>query len=476
MSLPYSFNGGFVPPLINSENFRRAASAVGVEPPGGAGDDPYYEFGAAMATEDPYYAFNSPEFSSQEGPQTYYFFPADPANSAGQQVPQEQSPGDGVYYFFPDGYAGGVTSSETDLWNAVGASPGPRIAVKTPLDRPLRVVHVGPHLLHGGAEQWLLDLAAVVDPGFMQIVSHIAVHGGYANANYIAKLADVNISVEVGGREAVQRAIQNADVLLSWGVCLDQYVAGAPRPLSIQIVHGEGSWSRLFVEGSRQSVDHFVAVSHRVAERVCYDVPNTVIYNGIDNRRLARTQSRQETRRHWGLGADDFLIAFCGRLAAEKRVDCIIKSLAFLPPQCKLLVIGTGHLEGELRQLAATLVPGRVIFTSSAGGMGDLYAAADAFCMASNQEGCSLALLEAMLSGLPAVTTPVGCATEIIEDKVTGLLFDGSPRHLASALGLLHKHQNWRQGLAIEGQRTVESFGFSKRMSRDYEHLIRGLI
>ncbi len=43
-------------------------------------------------------------------------------------------------------------------------------------------------------------------------------------------------------------------------------------------------------------------------------------------------------------------------------------------------------------------------------------------------------------------------------------------------LGLLYKHRNWRHGIAADGQRTVETFGYAKRMSRDYEQLIRGLI
>lgn len=470
MSLPYSFNGGFVPVRVDTEPFALDSNtgAAGPSKSTPTSDPPYYLFGTSTAADPGAVA------EIQQSPFAYYMFPdPGPAMASAASTSFDQVPRGATYYLFPDAPA--INSAIDRSTGDVGPT-GPRIHPTKPLDRPLRVVHVGPHLLQGGAEQWLLDLAAVVNPEFMQIVSHIAVHGGYASANYIARLADVNISVEVGGRESVQRAIQNADVLLSWGVCLDQYVGDVPRPLSIQIVHGEGPWSRIFVDGSRRSVDHFVAVSHRVAQRVCYDVPTTVIYNGIDNRRLARTQSRQETRQQWGLNSDDFLIAYCGRLAAEKRVDCIIKAIAYLPPQCKLLVIGSGHLEGELRQLADSLVPGRVIFTSSASGMGDLYAAADVFCMASDQEGCSLALLEAMLSGLPAVTTPVGSAAEFIEDKVTGLLFDGSPRHLARSLELLHKHRDWRRGLAAEGQRVVESFGYSKRMSRDYEQLIRGLI
>lgn len=440
-----SFNGGFVPKQVNTQDFSPPGSPEAAEPQAvGQIVDPYYLFGAASLAE-PY--ANSLASQSAAGFPYYDFLTAEPG-------PEEQA-----------------VSVMTACIATVRRQPAAERS-----GRPLNVVHIGPHLQLGGAEQWLLDLAGSLDPSVMRITRHVAVNAAAVDVEYVTRLAEANISVEVGGPRAVQSAARDADVLLSWGVQLDRYLGDAPRPLSVQVVHGDGPWNRFFLEGSRRTVDHFIAVSHRVRHRVCVDVPATVIYNGIDDRRLIRSRDREETRRSLGFSESDLVVAFCGRLAAEKRVDRIIEAIGCLPARVKLLLVGSGHLEASLRQLADQHLPGRAVFTSSNGGMGDLYAAADIFCLASNQEGCSLALLEAMLSGLPVVSTPVGCAVEVIEDMVTGLLFDGSSRDLTRALGLLTERDDWRLSLADDGRRLVQRFAGAPRMARDYQQLLRGLI
>ena len=454
------FNGGFVPRNINRETLLPAL-------PSDTGSWGAVSAGAFF----PYYSHGphaSPQMPESLGAAAF-------AGESRMLVPLNQAP-----YFL---YAESTGTGNVPLFEQFSAPIVPalvraaadRAAEATAGRRPLRVVHIGPHLQRGGAEQWLLDLAGSLDPSVMQVVRHVTVQPDAVDYSYVTELMAANISVEVGGADAVQAAARDADVLLSWGVQLDRYLGNGPRPPSLQIVHGDGPWNRWFLEGSRRSVDHFVAVSHRVQEIVCHDVPSTVIYNGIDGRRLARSQGREETRQAFGFQEQDLVVAYCGRLAKEKRIDRIITAVAALPSHVTLLLIGTGYMEQELRELAEQTMPGRAVFTSTRNAAGDLYAAADIFCMASDQEGCSLALLEAMLSGLPAVTTPVGCAAELIEDRVTGLLFDGTPADLTRALSLLTDHRDWRHGMAAGGRRVVERFGYARRMARDYQRLVHGL-
>ena len=51
-----------------------------------------------------------------------------------------------------------------------------------------------------------------------------------------------------------------------------------------------------------------------------------------------------------------------------------------------------------------------------------LHSQADIFIFPTSFEGCSLALLEAMASALPIVTTPVGAAPDILQDQTSALL------------------------------------------------------
>jgi glycosyltransferase involved in cell wall biosynthesis len=75
------------------------------------------------------------------------------------------------------------------------------------------------------------------------------------------------------------------------------------------------------------------------------------------------------------------------------------------------------------------------------------YAAADVFVLPSFNEGMSVALLEAMASGLAVVVTPTGGTAELVEQEVNGLIFEWADvaaltahlRRLASDRSLLSR-------------------------------------
>lgn len=341
--------------------------------------------------------------------------------------------------------------------------------------RPLNVIHVGPFFLKGGAEQWLLDFIANVDRRYLRVIRCISTIPEMIDADYVSSLSSLNVTLECGGVESVREAARDADVLLSWGIDLDHFLGDFKAPLSVQIVHGDGPMNRRFLQRSRQSIDHAVAVSHRV-NRLTHDlVPSTTIYNGVDATRLAPTQSRAATRKSLGFRDGDFVIGFCGRLAQEKRPHTIVDAVSRLPSHAKVLLVGWGRLLPELREMCEQLLPDRHVITYGDGDIGDLYRAMDVFCLTSDQEGFSLAMLEAMLCQLPIVSTPVGCAPELLTDRVTGLLTDGSSEHLAATLRLMEQNRQWTLGLAAQGHALAERFAYASRMARDYEYLLHHL-
>lgn len=84
-----------------------------------------------------------------------------------------------------------------------------------PPGRPLRVVHVGPGLAHGGAENWLIDLARFLDPDRLRVERTVALNPDGVDPSLVARLP---IPYEDGGPEAVRRAAADCDVLLAWGL------------------------------------------------------------------------------------------------------------------------------------------------------------------------------------------------------------------------------------------------------------------
>jgi glycosyltransferase involved in cell wall biosynthesis len=335
---------------------------------------------------------------------------------------------------------------------------------------PLRITHLGPNMLRGGVEMWLRGLIRHLDPGVARVVRCLVSQPDHIDP---AVAAEMGVPVEVGDRDSVRRAVADSDVLLCWGPReLPEWVADCPPGLCVFIAHGEGYWTRYMLEGCAPVVDHVVAVSRRVEEAVGALRPTTCIPNGVDAARLGPTRPRRAVRESLGFCPEDFVLGYVGRLSDEKRPHLPLEAVALLPPSFKALVVGWGPLRVPLLELANDRLPGRYAFARAGDDVGDYYAAMDALCLASSEEGFALVILEAMLCGRPVIATPVGCVPEVIEDRVNGLVVPGTPASIAEAADLLSRHRDWARGLAAEGRAYAEEHGLARTMARHYEELL----
>jgi glycosyltransferase involved in cell wall biosynthesis len=326
--------------------------------------------------------------------------------------------------------------------------------------------------LHGGAEQWLVDLMRFLDPRRVQVQRVLVARADQVDLDLVARF---DVPVEIGQQERVRRAAAECDVLLCWGLELNAWLADYRPKLCIFLAHGDGDWTRHRLLASDQVVDHVVAVSRRVMDLCCGGFPTTVIWNGIDSTRLARTRSRAVVRESLGFQADDFVVGYVGRFSAEKRPGVVLEAVALLPPPFKALLMGWGPQRAELMDLANARLPGRYAFSAASDHLGDYYQAMDAVCLASEHEGFPLVILEAMMCGRPLIVTPVGCVPEIIQDRINGLIVSGDARSICAAATLLRQHPDWARGIAAEGYAHAEKNGHALRMARDYENLLHAL-
>lgn len=119
-----------------------------------------------------------------------------------------------------------------------------------------------------------------------------------------------------------------------------------------------------------------------------------------------------------------------GRLEAIKGVDLVLQVVAELRTRgvpCELRIIGDGTSRRKLERQAERLGIQRQVVFSGTLSEGDVRCAlseADVFVSGSHQEGFSLALLEALAQGLPAVVTDVGSARDVVRDGVTGYVIN----------------------------------------------------
>ena len=337
---------------------------------------------------------------------------------------------------------------------------------------PLRAVSVGPSLVRAGAELWLFSFSRFVNPNRVRLQRAILTNPKWVDPQCVAELP---VPVEIGQSESVQRAARECDVMLCWGLGIDEFLDGVRPKLCVFVAHGEGPWTKAKLQASSRSVDHVVAVSERTRRLACDGIPATVIHNGIDTSRLGQTRSRCAVREALGFSPGDFVLGYVGRFSSEKCVSRLVHATAELPRNFKLLLVGWAADRRLLMDQANDRIPGRYAFARADHYLGDYYHAMDAFCLVSHEEGFSLALLEAMMCARPVIVTPVGSAPEIIEDRVNGILVDGSPASIADAARRLHQHPHWADALAREGRAYAEENGHALRMTRQYEDLLESL-
>ena len=110
-------------------------------------------------------------------------------------------------------------------------------------------------------------------------------------------------------------------------------------------------------------------------------------------------------------------------------------------PAAYFVLVGAPRLDPESQRYAAELrseaagIGARVIFAGHQDNMPDMLNALDLLVVASTTETVPLVLLEALACGVPAVSTPVGRAPELLADGTAGRLFPvGDAGRLAGVL------------------------------------------
>ncbi len=157
--------------------------------------------------------------------------------------------------------------------------------------------------------------------------------------------------------------------------------------------------------------------------------PVEVVPTGIYGERFIRGAGKA-LRKKLGIPADAFVVGHVGRLAPEKNLEFLARSVCrFMEkePQAHFLVAGKGPSEALIRDvmLAAGLGE-RLHFAGVVKGkdLADAYHAMDVFVFASHSETQGLVIAEAMAARLPVVAVDAPGVREVVKDQVNGRLLD----------------------------------------------------
>ena len=206
-----------------------------------------------------------------------------------------------------------------------------------------------------------------------------------------------------------------------------------------------------------------------VRRRPVYVIPN------VASRDTKQTISPSESPRRNSIdGGTDrpFRLVAMGRLSPEKGFDILIDAFASLTdrhPNWTLVIFGDGPLQGALQQQIAGLdLEARVHLPGWTDDRMAEFSRADLFVMSSHYEGFPNALLDAMASGLPAVSfdCPSGPA-EIIRHNVDGLLVESeNVTALADALNQLMADDSRRSDYGVRATDVVHRFSAERFYAR----------
>ena len=121
--------------------------------------------------------------------------------------------------------------------------------------------------------------------------------------------------------------------------------------------------------------------------------------------------------------ADARILVSVSRLTAQKGIDVAVRALAALPNDVFLVVLGEGPERGALESLARALdVDGRLHLPGRVPDVAAWLRRAAVYVHPARWEGFGLAVLEAMVCGLPVVATNVSSLPELVVDGETGVL------------------------------------------------------
>ena len=140
------------------------------------------------------------------------------------------------------------------------------------------------------------------------------------------------------------------------------------------------------------------------------------IYNGIDIDKIRINEFRKNKT---------FLVI--ARLSEEKLCDQIIRVFSKLSEDLnvKLIFLGDGPLEEDLLKMTKQLNQShRIFFKGAVKNVREYLIASDFYVSASQSEGMSNALLEAMSLGVPAIVSNVSGVDEMIFDNQNGFVFE----------------------------------------------------
>ncbi|MBQ8208010.1 MAG: glycosyltransferase [Clostridia bacterium] len=204
----------------------------------------------------------------------------------------------------------------------------------------------------------------------------------------------------------------------------------------------------------------------------------SVILNGSEPMRRISEDEKKSLCDSLGLKEDNFVFTIVARLEEVKDHKTFIEAAAEaakVHPDMRFLIVGKGSLEESLKALAADLkVDDKVIFTGFCRDVAPYMNIADVNVNCSRSETTCLALSEGMSLGLPALVSDCEGNTAMIEDGVSGLVFEReNSEMLATAMITLFENEALKNKMSEKAKEIFDNKFTAEVMTKQLEELYR---
>ena len=264
------------------------------------------------------------------------------------------------------------------------------------------------------------------------------------------------------------------------------YTRHSAFPVPAKLRYPPGRWVNKWV--NEHYADRIIAVSPATAENLTDAGISpkyiTTMMNGVTPVPRVPPEQIARLREQWGIREGEFVLGILARIEPYKGHAYILEAVSKLTRQgraVRLLIAGTGSYEDELKACAERLgVTGQVSFLGFQSDVAAVLSVLDVQLNASyGTEACSMALLEGLSMGLPAVVSNYGGNPWLIDDGKDGLLFESrNSDALAAAIARLMDEPETLAAMGRAGQDTFrERFTaeiFAKNVEAVYDRVMEG--
>jgi glycosyltransferase involved in cell wall biosynthesis len=348
---------------------------------------------------------------------------------------------------------------------------------------PAGVLMLAKGLGRGGTERLLCGSVRLLDPGAYRVeVAYLlpwkdALVPEVEAAGVPVHCLDAPHATSVAWLGRLRRLVRERDIALVHTHMPAPAVAArlalpGRRPAFVHTEHNlwdryrpATRWANRLTYGRNAAV---IAVSDAVARSVggARPAPDVVVH-GVDAP-AGPPGDPAEALARLGLAGAGPVVGTVGNFTAKKDHATLVRALARMSDDVRLVLVGLGPLEDELRALVGREgLAARVTFAGSRDDVAALLPAFDVFALSSRYEGLPIALLEAMAAGRACVATSVGGVPEVVSDGVDGVLVaPGDPDALARALTALLDDPARRAGLGARAAARAEDFRLDAAVAR----------